>query len=85
MLTPEEIAAVDAEREAVHQAMPNIGTVTEEELDQWHVQNRCRDAQRIANGEATAAQVSRENSFLPPEAIQRAVLLNFEEVLLAMT
>ena len=84
MLTPEEQVAVDAEREAIHQAMPDIGTISMEELEQWHAEIRRRDQERIAGGEATPAQVSRENSFLPPEVIQRAVLLNFEEVLLAM-
>jgi len=43
-----------------------------------------RDEERIARGEATTATGSRENSFLPPEVIQQAVLLNFEEALLAM-
>ena len=84
MLTPEEQAAVDAERDALRQAMPNIGSISMDELEQWHAEARRRDEERIARGEATTAQVSRENSFLPPEVIQQAVLLNFEEALLAM-
>ncbi len=61
MLTVEEQAAVGAERDALRQAMPNLPTITLEQLEQWHADARRHDAERIARCEATATQIQQEN------------------------
>ena len=84
MLSVEEQAAVDAERDALREAMPNLPTITLEELEQWHANARRHDAERIARREATTEQIQQENDLFTPEQYRCMVITNFEEMLLAM-
>ena len=78
MLSVEEQAAVDAERDALRRAMPNMSTMTFGELEQWHADARRHDAERIARREATVEQIQQENDLFTSEQYRRMVITNFE-------
>ena len=84
MLSADEQAAVDAERDALRRVAPDLSTITLEELEEWHAQARSADAARIARQEATPQQIQRENDPFTPAQYRRMSIVNFEEMLLAM-
>ena len=84
MLSADEQTAVDAERDALRRAVPNISTITMEQLEEWHALARSADAARIVRQEASPEQIQRENDPFTALQYRRMRIVNFEEMLSAM-
>ena len=84
MLSADEQAAVDAEREALHRAAPNLSMITLEQLEEWHARARLDDTARMLRQKAAPEQIQRENDPFTPAQYRRMSIVNFEEMLLAM-
>ncbi|MBI4023851.1 MAG: hypothetical protein HY360_02655 [Verrucomicrobia bacterium] len=51
-------------------------TVTYEEIRRMKAADRRRDWERLAKGEITPEELHRENSFIPPEVLRQAKMVN---------
>lgn len=81
MMTKAEIRAVDRERAKLRKLLPDAPVITYAQWKREKEALRMRDYERIARGEATPAQIQRENSIFTNAEVRRMKLLNRKQVL----
>lgn len=80
-MTRAEQEALEAARAELERLFPDSPIMSGEEMRRDKEASRVRDWNRIAEGEATPAQIQQENSPFTAEQVRSFRIINLEEVL----